>query len=330
MTAVTPRPVLGRGHSLSWVRSAFDEYPEPAAVPYAERSAFAAAAPRLPGPPRRPVAAAADLRRPATEPGRPVHACDQELAPLAAERLPSASLDEVNAAAALQTRVDRKYVIPVAAARELLGRLSQTHHRLSVAGRGATTYGTIYFDSPDWQSFRAHAQGRRRRWKIRTRLYHEDGFCRLEIKTKDGRGNTVKHGMPLADSDFGVLGVAGQAFLTERLAADGFTIRPHELSPGVRIDYVRGTYCDLSAGTRMTIDAGLTAVLGGRTVRQDPGFVIVETKGGLRPSGPDAELRAMGIRETSLSKYSCSLSLLDPSLPGHRWVRMADRYFTAA
>ncbi|MFI7588157.1 VTC domain-containing protein [Spongisporangium articulatum] len=252
---------------------------------------------------------------------------DRVLAALDLGRLATATLAEVSAVAALQTRVDRKYLLDVRAAHVLVERLRSTHHVLGIDGRRSSAYASVYFDSPDWQSFRAHAQGRRRRWKIRTRTYLEDDLCRLELKTKDGRGFTVKEALELPATAFGGLTPEARDFLLERAAAQDLQVDVDGLRPGVRIDYARATLCNLGEATRLTIDGGLVASLGGRVVRMRPDHVLVETKGGLRPSHADRILLDVGVRPVSVSKYTVAASLLEPSLSGHQWRPTARRFF---
>ena len=102
------------------------------------------------------------------------------------------SLAEVLADAPQLTRVDRKYLVGKATAQALLDALPATYRVLSIAGRTSTTYRSTYFDTADLASARAHVQQRRRRWKARSRLYVEDGLCRIEVKARDGRGVTAK------------------------------------------------------------------------------------------------------------------------------------------
>ena len=90
---------------------------------------------------------------------------------LGLDALRGATLAEVDAAAALQHRVDRKYLLPIAVAAHLVASLADTHRVLDIDGRRTTDYRSTYFDTPGLLAWRAHAQGRRHRWKVRTRLY---------------------------------------------------------------------------------------------------------------------------------------------------------------
>ena len=59
-------------------------------------------------------------------------------------------------------------------ARALVDAIGDTHRLLKIKGRQYTSYQTMYFDTPDLTSVSAHIQRRRRRWKVRSRLYVED------------------------------------------------------------------------------------------------------------------------------------------------------------
>ena len=88
---------------------------------------------------------------------------------------PASPLPEVLAAAPATTRVDRKYLVPPDAASTSSPSCPPRCGCCSIDGRLTTSYRSTYFDTPDLLTCRAHIQGRRRRWKARSRLYVEDG-----------------------------------------------------------------------------------------------------------------------------------------------------------
>ena len=57
--------------------------------------------------------------------------------------------------------------------------------------RAASRYRSVYFDTPDLDSYLAAARRRRRRFKIRIRSYLDSGRHFLEVKT---RGRAGHHG----------------------------------------------------------------------------------------------------------------------------------------
>ncbi|MFE7330052.1 polyphosphate polymerase domain-containing protein [Streptomyces sp. NPDC057565] len=247
---------------------------------------------------------------------------------LGLEELRSATLAEVDAAAALQHRVDRKYLVPLDHARRLITCLAGSHHVLDLGGRRTTSYLSTYFDTPELGAWRAHVQGRRRRWKVRTRLYAEDGLCRVEVKTKDGRGATVKHALKVPAAEYGQLAEHAAQFVDEVLDRAGIPVTAKELSAAAEVRYVRAALADLDGGSRVTLDGALSCHRDGRTATLDPAHVLIETKGGAQPAPADRLLLGMGVRPVSLSKYIVGQSLLTPGLPDNDVRRLSRAHFT--
>jgi hypothetical protein len=243
--------------------------------------------------------------------------------------LRGATLAEVDAAAALQHRTDRKYLVPLDEARTFVRLLAGSHHVLDLGGRRTTSYLSTYFDTEHLAAWRAHVQGRRRRWKVRTRLYAEDGLCRVEVKTKDGRGATVKHALRTPADAYGRLGQQAAEFVGDVLGGAGIPVTAGELAPTAEIRYVRAALADLEHGTRVTLDGVLTFRHGARDAALDPGLVLVETKGGARPAPADRLLLRLGGRPVPLSKYVVGQSLLTPGLPDNDVRRLVRTHFTA-
>jgi hypothetical protein len=219
-------------------------------------------------------------------------------------------LSTVLATAEQLVRVDRKYLVHRDQAGRLLTALARSHRVLEIDGRRSTSYLSTYFDTADLATCRAHLQRRRRRWKVRTRLYVEDGLCRVEVKTRDGSGTTAKH---VADSDsvrYGRLVGSDAAFVTRTLLEHGHPVDAGALRPSLETSYTRLTLVDTEAGSRVTVDAAMVCRRGDGAVHLDPGHVLVETKGGARPGQPDRHLARLGARPLSFSKYASTASLL--------------------
>lgn len=241
--------------------------------------------------------------------------------------LRGATLAEVDAVAALQHRTDRKYLLPLDRARAVVSGLADSHHVLDLDGRRTTSYLSTYFDTPQLGAWHAHIQRRRRRWKVRTRLYAEDGLCRVEVKTKDGRGATVKHALKAEPQTYGRLGAEAAEFIDDVLHRAAVPVTAADLGPVAEIRYVRSALADLHHGTRVTLDGTLTCHHGNRTAVLDPQTVLIETKGGTRPAPVDRLLLRLGARPVSLSKYIVGQSLLTPGLPDNDVRRLARTHF---
>ena len=246
--------------------------------------------------------------------------------------LRTATLDEVLASAALQERIDRKYLVHAATARSLVEALTADHRVLAFGELRSQGYSTVYLDSPGLACHRAHLQGRRRRWKARTRRYLDADLVRLELKTKGRRGRTVKTALDISQADHGRVDEGMLRFVDEGLQdAYGHGLR-HALVPALEIRYRRITLVADAGGERLTLDTDLEvrAVDGTLVGRMAEGAVLVESKAGLRPGRGDRALRALGVREASCSKYCLGTAMAEPSLPAAPWRPLLQRWFVPA
>lgn len=243
------------------------------------------------------------------------------------ERLPAVSLAEVNAEAALLTRVDRKYVVPATDLDAVLTGLPGLRV-LEIDGRRSSRYESTYLDTVDLDSWSASAHRRRRRWKVRTRTYADSGERWLEVKTRGARGTTVKERLPHAGDDLGVPVEAGD-WVRERLgAAHVHGVDPGGLVATLHTSYLRTTLLLDGAG-RATVDRDLRweSSSGSAAVGD---VLVIETKAGSARPGPlDRRLWELGHRPTRISKYGTGLALLTPDLPRNRWHRVATRHLGA-
>ncbi|MGV9317156.1 polyphosphate polymerase domain-containing protein, partial [Streptomyces sp. NPDC003691] len=241
---------------------------------------------------------------------------------------PAISLAEVQARAELMARFDQAYLVPAAVFTGLVAHLTDPDRPggplrvLSIDGRRWFRYHSVYYDTPDWRCFHEHRQGRRRRFKIRERVYRDSGLRQFEIKLKSGRGETVKHRRPLTGADT-PLDAPFRRFLADHLHRAYRMAAPPVLRPSVVTDYRRATL--VSDGERITCDLGLRChdVRAGRAVRSDPGFVLVETKTAGRLTDADRYLHAHGVRPAVFTKYCAAIAVLRPGLPANRWRRAA-------
>jgi hypothetical protein len=241
--------------------------------------------------------------------------------------LPAASLAEVVERAALQARVERKYLVPVDRFAELAAGLPGTWAALEIGRRRDFAYESVYFDTPDLLTYRQHLQGRRRRYKVRTRTYLDSGDCALEIKLRGRRDQTLKARLPYPVADRAHLTPAARAFLADQLRAR-YGLPAPWLVARVTTAYQRTTLVDLGHGTRLTCDVDLVCRGGGKVATGLSHHVLVETKSPGPAGDADAALRGLGLRPVELSKYCLAVALLYPAIPSNPWHRTLRRYFT--
>jgi VTC domain len=244
----------------------------------------------------------------------------------AVTRLDPISLDALNAVAGLQTRVDRKYVLPLEAARNLLLRLDACTTRvLEIDGQRTFRYQSVYFDTPELTSFRLAALRRRRRFKIRTRTYVDSALCFLEVKTEGFRGGTVKDRIPYEVGCEETV-EPGRHFIDEVLGrVDEMTFEPT-----LRTRYRRTTFYLPEGHSRVTVDTDLSWLgVSGRHLGV-PELAVVETKTASAACLADRLLWAAGYRPSRISKYATGLAALEPELPDVPWRRTMRRHLGPA
>jgi hypothetical protein len=240
--------------------------------------------------------------------------------------LPGIDLVSLESAAGLLTRIDRKYVVPVPAFERLVASLDDGWRALEIDERRVFGYASTYFDTDDLYTFRAHLQGRRRRYKVRIRRYLDSGSCMLEVKHKGLRGVTVKERTPHPDRRQADLGEAGEAFVAEVLGGRA-PLPPGPLRAVVATGNRRATLVSVATKARLTVDTDLVCGWSEHSVRLSPGFVLLESKAEGAHSAVDRRLRALGHRPVSISKYCIGVTSLGSDIPSNPWRRTLHRYF---
>ncbi len=242
------------------------------------------------------------------------------------------SLDELNAAASLQRRVDRKYALRRDELGDVLAGLDRDARVLEIAGERRSRYESVYFDTPDLTSYLLAARGRRRRFKVRTRSYVDVGTSFLEVKTRAGRSVTVKDRISYDGADATELTEEGAAYAASVFADVGIDAPGRPLGPVLTTAYRRTTLLLADGASRATIDVDLAWIDHGDHAHfgrrlELPELVIVETKSVGGAGELDRLLWANGHRPASISKFGTGLAALRPGLPRNKWSRVLRRHF---
>ncbi|WNV85878.1 polyphosphate polymerase domain-containing protein [Umezawaea sp. Da 62-37] len=241
-------------------------------------------------------------------------------------RLAPVGLAELNDRAALQTRVDRKYLVPAAALPFLLEQLTPYARVLDIDGGRSFRYESVYFDTPRLASYHCAAHRRRRRFKVRTRTYVDSAECWLEVKISGARGSITKHRMPYHAEDRDSVHL-GRDFVDEVLARE--SVGPAAGSPLDLVlvtEYDRTTLLLPATASRVTIDTGLTWRDDVSHLRL-PALAVVETKSTSAATPVDRLLWQRGVRPARISKYATGLAALRLDLPDAPWRRTLRRHF---
>lgn len=231
--------------------------------------------------------------------------------------LPTIGLDELDRVAALQVRTDRKYILEPDVAEALFATLDHTNAVLTIDGRRSFGYRTVYFDTPDDESYLGAALRRRHRYKVRIRTYVDSGLTMLEVKRRDARGVTVKERLEQPEGP--PFTAEGAAFIEDKIGQPGLAAR---LQPVLVTEFDRITLLDTRESSRTTVDQHLTWFHGEDWSLRFAPRVVAETKTAGTAGTVDRWLWAQGHRYRSFSKFCVGRALAEPDLPANKWNRI--------
>ena len=174
----------------------------------------------------------------------------------------SISLEAMNEKAAMQTRVDRKYIVDAETAAKVLSTLDADASVMDIKGRRDFAYDSVYFDTPQMQSYHSAAYSRDDTFKIRTRSYLDSELTFLEVKTDGEQDMTVKKRIPYTFENRDTLTAEGHEYITAALG-DILAGPVHKLEAVLTTGYRRTTvFLPQSeknpVASRMTVDNALT------------------------------------------------------------------------
>jgi hypothetical protein len=147
---------------------------------------------------------------------------------------------EEQAAVNLADRTDSKFLLPVRVLPRFLNALNADYTILQESGHRVFTYENTYFDTPDWDLYMQHHNGKLNRHKFRLRRYHETDISYFEKKFKTNKDRTVKERINCADA--GPIEVV----LEEAL-----------VKPSLYVNYRRLTLWNRTVNERLTLDYDL-------------------------------------------------------------------------
>lgn len=234
----------------------------------------------------------------------------------------------MNATASLQTRIDSKYIVPWDVFRDWQQSLPTTHRVLDIEGRRVFTYKTHYFDTPSLDLYQDHIQGRRKRFKVRTRQYVETGLSFLEIKLKGGRGQTIKKRIPHDPMQLTTMDKDATSFVratVRDIYGQDFTER---LVPTISTHYRRFTLMATAFSERITCDFDLQFWRDGTShAALDGDHVLIEVKTARGRGTSERELWRRGQRPLGGSKYCIGVSLAWEDLKNNALRRQIRRFY---
>ena len=206
------------------------------------------------------------------------------------------------------SRIDTKYLFPIGKLPYLLRNVQPFYHILEISQQREFNYKTVYFDTPDLLFYRQHVTGKLNRDKVRVRTYEANSLTFLEVKHKSNKGVTSKTRIPKNEGDPDYY-KNSSVFLKGLIETD-----PHSLKAMITTRSTRITLVNLTRAERITIDYDISWNNLRGDVLEMPFLAIAEIKNGKSTSQSAffQQLKKLGIRKTSFSKYAVGMTLLYP------------------
>ncbi len=240
------------------------------------------------------------------------------------EALEPIDLVDLEAAAALTIRFDRKYLLGSSALDSIIGAIGSGHQALEIGGVRSFRYESVYFDTFELDSYMMAARRRPRRFKVRIRTYLDSGGCNCEVKERLRDGMTRKHRWPHPFQARHRLTAEAANRVAERTP---FELAATGLGPKLTVTYRRSTLVDARSATRVTFDTNLSGWRPDGRFVELGGVVLLETKSAGEGTSLDHLLWDKGHRPVTISKYCTLMAALDPKLPANKWNRVLRRHF---
>ncbi len=214
----------------------------------------------------------------------------------------------------LMTRNDRKYICRLDQLPELLGRALPYFHILENNSKRIHGYKTTYWDTPDFEMYRKHHDGKLNRFKVRVREYTDTKDHFLEVKFRTNKRITIKKRIP----------VSARAVLAQKRTADfifsnsGYLAG--DLEKKLSSSFERMTLACEEPSERVTIDIN-PSWHSGNLHAALPNISIIEVKfSGSNPSeGFGKILRDYRVLPYRISKYCTGTTLLFPDIKHNRF-----------
>ena len=241
----------------------------------------------------------------------------------------SITLEQCNALAAMQDRVDNKYLVDSDEARKFLDTIRSDYAVLEIDDRREFRYSSCYYDD-QFACYFEHHQGRRQRLKVRTREYVDGGGLKFfEIKLKGSRGRTVKHRCPA--EDLIVSRIDGEELeLVRALYSNQYNKEmTFDLRPSLIVGYRRCTLVATNGSERVTIDSSLRFARPDDPdcpVRLGGQFIVIETKSSNGKGLASDALKELKVRKaTKCSKYCVGVNLIGGVKKGNSFLPVIRR-----
>ena len=224
------------------------------------------------------------------------------------------SLNEMNSVA-LMKRTDTKFVVNISLLSFILEQLKGNYKVLEIENKRIMNYSSLYLDTSEFKFYLDHHNGRVNRTKIRQRKYVDSDLTFLEIKQKNGKGETNKSRIVIDDFET-ELSQNSKDFISKTINKD------LDLKVSLWNSFKRITLVNLKKNERVTIDLKL-GYQGNELEKNYDNLVVIELKQSRfdRTSIVAKTLKKCGYNPYSISKYCIGVTSIHPELKKNSFKR---------
>jgi hypothetical protein len=180
------------------------------------------------------------------------------------------TLEEMDSVKLLD-RTDTKFTFKVEKLPFILYQLKKDYRVLDVDGLRLNKYETLYFDTPEFNLYTQHHNGKLNRYKVRFRRYVDSGLNFFEVKFKNNKGRTLKSRVKRKNFHDTIEGKS------EVLLNEKSPLSSEMLKPVIWVNYTRITLVSKHTAERLTIDINLN-FKNSFSKKAIPSLVIAEVK----------------------------------------------------
>ncbi|MBE0655163.1 MAG: polyphosphate polymerase domain-containing protein, partial [Bacteroidales bacterium] len=206
------------------------------------------------------------------------------------------------------SRFDKKYIFPGFLIPEIVRKATGTYKVLEIANKRLLEYRTQYFDTPQYNMYHDHHNGKGERYKIRLREYVDSKDTFLEIKHKTNKGLTIKQRIVVPE-----VSIYGEN--ARYLIRTTTPYSTDDLMPSLSTEFKRFTLLNNKSWERITLDLCLDVWQNGEK-HTLPWLGIAEVK----KSNPHVKvmfkdiLSDSNIHPRNFSKYCTGLAYLNRNI----------------
>jgi VTC domain len=153
---------------------------------------------------------------------------------------------------ALLNRIDTKFIFHIRDLAEILKEVEGDYYVLEIDEKRNFAYESLYFDTPTYDLYKFHHNGKLNRVKIRYRRYVDSGLCYFEVKYK------VNGGLRTDKKRFKTVQIEQILSKPELDIIYHPQLDNDELQPALWIHFTRITLASRKFNERLTIDINLS------------------------------------------------------------------------